>query len=661
VKSTEDPLGNVPLFTPDAQRISSTRFAAFRSFVGRDADTYMQLHDWSVAAPDEFWSAVWKFCGVVGDPGDVSFERDETGIGMRADRFFPEASLNVVDTFLANSGTGEAIVALDELGRRQSLSWDELRSEVGAVAAALRSEGVEVDDRVVAWLPNGVHAVVTMLAAASLGAVYSSTSPDFGVEGVVDRFEQIEPKVLIAADGYHYGGKPFDCLERLQTIVTSLPSVRRVVIVDHLHDAEKVRAHRYFDPSWTLWNDWKASHAGALLTTVPLPFDHPWYVLFSSGTTGKPKCIVHRAGGVLLKHLEEQQLQTDVRVGDRIFYFTTTGWMMWNWLVSALASGANAILYDGSPFYPDGNVLFSLADSERATLFGVSAKFLDACAKADLQPKNSHDLSSVRTICSTGSPLSPEGFRYVYDKIKSSVHLASISGGTDLCGCFVGGDPTGSVFAGEIQRPMLGMAVAVYSDGGQSLGSDGGAGELVCTRSFPSMPLGFWNDPNGSRYAAAYFTKFDGLWAHGDFASWTAHGGMIVHGRSDTTLNPGGVRIGTAEIYRAVEQIPSIVESLVFGQAWDNDTRIVLLVRLANGAELNDAMRADIRARVRTACTPRHVPAVIAAVADLPRTRSGKLVELAVADVVHGRAIRNTEAIANIEALHAIAELPELR
>jgi acetoacetyl-CoA synthetase len=600
---------------------------------------------------------VFDFCGVVGEPGAAAVV---PGASMLDDQWFPDARLNVVDTLLAQRGPSDAVVALDELGRRTALSWDALRAEVASVAAVLVDEGVGVGDRVAAWLPNGIHAIITMLATASLGAVYSSTSPDFGVAGVVDRFEQIEPKVLVAADGYHYGGKPFDCLVRLAEIVEALPSVTRVVVVNHLDDDETIRAHSSYRSEWSLWTAWSKFHRGAELVTVPLPFDHPWYVLFSSGTTGKPKCIVHRAGGVLLKHLEEQQLQSDVGSGDRVLYFTTTGWMMWNWLASMLGSGATAILYDGSPFHPSGNVLFDIAEREGVTLFGVSAKFLDACAKASLSPMQSHDLTSVRTICSTGSPLSPEGFRYVYEHIKTDVHLASISGGTDLCGCFVGGDPTGPVFAGQIQRPNLGMAVAVFGETGQPLDASGGAGELVCTQSFPSMPIGFWNDPDGSRYRSAYFAKFSGVWAHGDFASWTNEGGMVVHGRSDTTLNPGGVRIGTAEIYRVVEQIPEVVESLVFGQSWDGDTRIVLLVRLAESAALSDDMRADIRKRIRVGCTPRHVPAVIAAVVDLPRTRSGKLVELAVADVVHGRAIRNTEAIANPEALAAIASLPEL-
>ena len=640
-----------PLWTPTTERIDASNLTRFSSVVGRDRCSYEDLHAWSVEAVGEFWSAVWDFTGVVGARGERSVEH---GASMRFDRYFPDATLNVADTFLRWTGSQDALVALDERGGRRVLSRDELRASVAATAAALRAEGVTVGDRVVAWLPNIPETVIVMLATASIGAVFSSTSPDFGVAGVVDRFGQIEPTVLVACDGYMYGGKRFELADRLSEIISALPTLRRTVVVAHLGDVPLANGTLSFA-------DWIAPFAVSSFETVVLPFDHPWYVLFSSGTTGKPKCIVHRAGGVLIKHLQEHQLQCDIGPGDRVMYFTTAGWMMWNWLASVLASGATAVLYDGSPFSPSGDVLFDLADAERVTLLGVSAKFLDSCAKVGVAPIDRVPLTSLRTICSTGSPLSPEGFRYVYGRVKADVHLASISGGTDLCACFVGGDPTGPVWAGEIQRPGLGMAVDVCGPNGASLSSSEGAGELVCTRSFPSMPLGFWGDDDGSRYRAAYFERFADVWAQGDFASWTEHGGIVVHGRSDTTLNPGGVRIGTAEIYRVVEQLPQVIEALVFGQQWESDTRIVLLVRLADGVVLDDALRADIRARIRSAATPRHVPAVIAAVDDLPRTRSNKLVELAVSDVVHGRPIRNTEALANPETLTAIAALPELR
>lgn len=640
-----------PLWTPTPERVAAANITRFAASVGHRGSSYAELHRWSIDEPGEFWQAIWDFTGVVGYPGDTVLERGES---MRFDRFFPGASLNIVDTFLRWRGDDEALVAIDERGTRRAISRDDLRELVAATASALRADGVGVGDRVAAWMPNVPETIIVMLAAASIGAVFSSTSPDFGVSGVIDRFGQIEPTVLVACDGYLYAGKRFEVTDRLSEIVRALPTIRRVVVYPHLGDVVLPREAVRF-------GDWIGPHSGSVLDTMPLPFDHPWYVLYSSGTTGKPKCIVHRAGGVLLKHLAEHQVQCDIAGGDRVMYFTTAGWMMWNWLASVLASGATALLYDGSPFHPSGNVLFDIAESERTTLLGVSAKFIDSCAKGGLDPMVGRPLEHLRTVCSTGSPLSPAGFRYVYQHVKADVHLASISGGTDLCGSFVGGDPTGSVRAGEIQRPLLGMAVDVWGSDAESLPPEGGAGELVCTHSFPSMPLGFWNDDDGSRYRAAYYDRFDDVWAQGDFASWTPHGGIVVHGRSDATLNPGGVRIGTAEIYRVVEQLPQIVESLVFGQQWEGDTRIVLLVRLSADVVLDDALRGEIRARIRSSATPRHVPAVIVAVDDLPRTRSNKLVELAVADVVHGRPVRNTEALANPEALDAIAALAELQ
>lgn len=640
-----------PLWTPTAERVAAANLTRFAASVGQRGASYEELHRWSIDEPDEFWQAIWDFAGVVGFPGDTVLER---GSSMRFDRFFTGASLNIVDTFLRWRGDDEAIVAIDERGLRRAISRDELRELVAEAAAALKADGVGVGDRVAAWMPNVPETIIVMLAAASIGAVFSSTSPDFGVDGVIDRFGQIEPTVLVACDGYLYGGKRFETTDRLAEIVRALPTLRRVVVVRHLGDVA-------VPPEVVAFGEWIGPHAGAALEPVALPFDHPWYVLYSSGTTGKPKCIVHRAGGVLLKHLTEHQVLCDIRAGDRVMYFTTAGWMMWNWLASVLASGATVVLYDGSPFHPKGDVLFGIAESERLTLLGVSAKFIDSCAKAGVDPSAHHRLEHLRTVCSTGSPLSPDGFRYVYEHVKADVHLASISGGTDLCGCFVGGDPTGPVWAGEIQRPALGMAVDVWGPEGRSLSFDAGAGELVCTRSFPSMPLGFWNDADGSRYRAAYYERFPDVWAQGDFASWTSHGGMVVHGRSDATLNPGGVRIGTAEIYRVVERLPQIVEALVFGQQWEGDTRIVLLVRLAEEVSLDEPLRTEIRSLIRSSATPRHVPAVIVAVHDLPRTRSNKLVELAVADVVHGRPVRNTEALANPEALAAIAAIPELQ
>ena len=608
---------------------------------------YGALHRWSVEERDQFWTALWRAVGL-GEPPPGPVTRG--GPHPWDVRFFPEARLNAAEVILDGLGAAEdaeMIVECDELGARRAWTRREIRARVAVLAAALRSEGVAVGDRVVGWLPNGADAFVAMLAAVSIGATWSSTSPDFGVDGVVDRFGQIEPVVLFAAPGYSYGGTWFDCHGRLAEIHAALPSVRRVVVLGDELD------------------DFTAPFQGASPDFERLPFDHPWYVLYSSGTTGVPKCIVHRAGGVLLQHLKEHQLHSDIRPGDRVAYYTTCGWMMWNWLASVPASGATAVFYDGSPFHPGPSALFDLAEREQLTFLGVSAKFLDSVRKAGYRPVEHHDLSPMRTLASTGSPLAAETFEWVYGAVAPDLHLASISGGTDLCGCFVGGDPTSPVFAGEIQRAALGMAVEVWTDEGSPALADE-RGELVCTLPFPSMPLRFWGD-DGSAYRVAYFERFarpDGeeVWAQGDFATHTSHDGFVIHGRSDTTLNPGGVRIGTAEIYRQVEQIPEVLESLVFGQPTpDGDVRIVLLVRLVEHGPIGTDLAAEIRTRIRSGCTPRHVPSVIAAVVDLPRTRSGKLAELAVVDAVAGREVRNTTALANPESLAVIADLPELR
>lgn len=640
-----------PLWTPSPGRIAEANLTSFAAAVGRAGVPYPELHRWSVEQPEAFWSAAWTQLGM---PGAVPPTTIVPGADMASTTYFPDAALNVAEVILAGRGAdagSEMFVELDEAGARRASTRAEVAAMVGEVAAALRADGVVAGDRVVAWLPNATEAMVVMLAAASIGAVFSSASPDFGVDGVLDRFGQISPVVLVVADGYLYGGKRFDCLERLAAIRAGLSTLRRTVVVANLGTEAP--------PGSMAWEDWLAPHRGAAPTFEQLPFDHPWYVLYSSGTTGVPKCIVHRAGGVLIQHLKEHQLQCDIRAGDRVMYFTTCGWMMWNWLASVPASGATAVLYDGSPFNPGPSALFDVAESERLTFLGVGAKFIDSVRKEGYRPVGSNDLGSLRTIGSTGSPLSVESFEWVYDAVAPDVHLASISGGTDLCGCFVCGDPTSPVYAGEIQRPALGMAVDVFDDEGSPAGV-GERGELVCTEPFPSMPLRFWGDDDGSRYRGAYYERFGGVWAHGDFASWTEHGGVVIHGRSDTTLNPGGVRIGTAEIYRQVERIPEVLEALAFGQVWDGDTRIVLLVRLAEGASLDEAVIGEIKARIRTGCTPRHVPAVVAAVDDLPRTRSGKLAELAVAEIVNGGVVRNTSALANPETLDAIAGLPAL-
>jgi len=649
-----------PLWTPSAERVAATRLDVFRRNLEADhpqlTDTGA-LQEWSVRNPGEFWAEVWHGCGVIGEHEWVAFEPGD-GLVLSG-RFFPGARVSYAENALApRTGAGEeAIVAFTETGDRRAFTWEELRVEVAALAAALRAEGVQRGDRVAAYMPHVIETVVTFLAANAVGATFTSTSADFGAAGVVDRFGQTTPTVLVAADGYRYGGKAFDCLGRIAEVTAQLPSVRRTVVVGVVAADPDVSAI----PGAVRWADYLAPHRGAPLHCDRLDGDHPVYILYSSGTTGKPKCITHRALGVLLMHLKEHQLHCDVRPGDRVLYFTTCGWMMWNWLVSGLCSGATIVLFDGSPFEPSPSSLFDIAAAERVSLLGVSAKYIDSVDKAGLRPVDTHDLAALRTLCSTGSPLSSDGFRWVYDAMKADVHLASISGGTDLCGCFVGGDPTRPVYAGEIQGPMLGMAVGVYGADGTPVTEPDVKGELVCTAPFPSVPVGFWGDDAAqTKFRAAYFDRFPGVWAHGDFASWTERGGMVIHGRSDATLNAGGVRIGTAEIYAQVEQVPGVAEAVAVGQEWDGDTRIVLFVKLAPGAELTDDLQAEIRQRLRRNASPRHVPARIAAVTDVPRTRSNKISELAVADVVNGREVRNTEALANPEALDQYRARPEL-
>jgi len=507
------------------------------------------------------------------------------------------------------------------------------------------------------------EAVVGVLATAARGAVWSSCSPDFGVEGVLDRFGQIEPKVLIACDGYHYNGKPIDISDKLAAIASRLPTLRLIIVVSYLGRAkevvERLNGKLVSSQRAETWADAVSARASGPVAFTRLPFAHPLYIMFSSGTTGMPKCIVHSAGGTLLKHLCEHRMHCDLRAGDRLFYFTTLGWMMWNWLISGLASGATLLLYDGSPFHPSGSALWDYAETEKATHFGTSAKYVDALKKAGLEPGSTHDLSAMRTLLSTGSPLAPESFDYIYASLKPDLHLASISGGTDICGCFVLGIPTKPVWRGEIQGPGLGMAVEVFDRNGKPAKLHD-KGELVCTKPFPSMPIGFWNDADGKKYRNAYFSRFDNIWHHGDFAEWTEHGGMIIHGRSDATLNPGGVRIGTAEIYRQVEQLEEVQESIVIGQDWEHDVRVVLFVVLKPGLTLDAGLSERIKRQIRTGASPRHVPARVVQVADIPRTKSGKITELAVREVVHGREVNNKEALANPEALELYRNLAEL-
>ncbi len=641
-----------PLWQPAPERIAQTPLAALMAATGQT--TYAALWQWSIDEPAAFWSTVWDFCAAIGEKGgEILVDRDK----MPGARWFPEAQLNFAENLLRAQGDGEALVFWGEDKVKHRWSHDDLHREVHRLQVLLKSAGVEAGDRVAGYLPNLPETLAAMLATASLGAIWSSASPDFGVQGVLDRFGQIEPKVLICVDGYWYNGKPVDCLAKNAEVVARMPSVVKTVVVPYLSTAPELSAI----PNAVLWHD-LATPSGAL-EFKRLPFAHPLFIMFSSGTTGVPKCIVHCHGGVLLQHLKEHQLHGDVRPGDRLFYFTTCGWMMWNWLVSGLASGATLLLYDGSPFADQGKVLFDFAEQERMTHFGTSAKFIDAAAKMGLRPAQTHQLSALRAMFSTGSPLSPEGFDWVYREIKADLLLASISGGTDIVSCFVLGAPVLPVYRGEIQCRGLGMAVAVFDEAGQAVQSE--KGELVCTQPFPSMPIGFWNDPDGKKYHAAYFDRFDNIWCHGDFAELTAHEGMIIYGRSDATLNPGGVRIGTAEIYRQVEQLPEVLESLVIGQDWppgrNDDVRVVLFVKLAADQKLDESLVDRIKQQIRQNTTPRHVPARVVQVEDIPRTKSGKIVELAVRHVVHQQPVKNVEALANPEALDFFRNRPELQ
>jgi acetoacetyl-CoA synthetase len=650
-------MSDKPLWIPQADSVAASQVRAFMVEVERRhgvrLSDYRDLHAWTVAHPDLFWSLVWDICDVVGEKGErLVAERGK----MPGARYLPDATLNFAENLLRRADDAEAIVFRGENKVTSRTTFAELNALVSRMQQALRAAGVGVGDRVAAMLPNGPDAVALVLATTSIGAIWSSCSPDFGERGVLDRFGQIEPKVFIAVDGYWYNGKPIRLIDKLKPIVAQLPSAQAVVIADYLGEADAAAKDL---PRATSLAAFLKPFTAKPVYYERLPFDHPVYILFSSGTTGVPKCIVHGAGGTLLQHLKEHRLQCDLRPGERLFYFTTLGWMMWNWLISGLATGATLMLCDGSPFAPTPAALWDYAQDERITVFGTSAKYIDACSKAGVAPARTHDLPALRMITSTGSPLAPESFEYVYRDIKADVHLASISGGTDIVSCFVLGDPTSPVWKGEIQAPGLGMAMDVYSEDGKPLAQ--GKGELVCTVPFASMPVKFWNDPDGKKYRAAYFERFPGIWHHGDFAEWTSHGGMIIHGRSDATLNPGGVRIGTAEIYAAVEQIPEVVEAICIGQDWGGDVRIVLFVRLKPGATLDEALQDKIRRTIRAGLSPRHVPAKIVAVADIPRTRSGKITELAVRDVVHGRPVKNTEALANPEALAFYRDLPELR
>lgn len=656
------------LWWPSAARIAAAPITAFMHSVnarwGIDCTTYASLWRWSVAQPEAFWTSVWDECGVIGERGESVLENGEK---MPGARWFPQARLNYAQNLLRRRDNGDALVFWGEGKVKRRLSYQDLYTQVSLFAQALKAEGVGKGDRVAGFLPNMPEAIIAMLATASLGAIWSSASPDFGTQGVLDRFGQIEPKVLVCVDGYWYNRKQVDCLSKNVEVAAQMPTLTRTVVISYLNDSPNVAAIK----NGVRYADFIAPFTAGEIDFAPLAFDHPLFIMFSSGTTGVPKCIVHCHGGTLLQHLKEHQLQSDVKPNDRVFYFTTCGWMMWNWLVSGLAAQATLLLFDGSPFAPGasgkaGSILFDYAEAERMTHLGTSAKFIDAIAKAELKPRETHSLEHLRAIFSTGSPLAPESFDYVYRDIKADLLLASISGGTDIISCFALGSPILPVWRGELQCRGLGMAVDVYDDEGKPIpAGKGERGELVCTKPFPVMPIGFWNDPDGSKYHAAYFERFDNIWCHGDFVELTAHEGMIIYGRSDAVLNPGGVRIGTAEIYRQVEQLPEVVESLVIGQDWPpgeiGDVRVVLFVKLREDATLDEALINRVKQQIRQHTTPRHVPAKVLQVTDIPRTKSGKIVELAVRNVVHGRVVKNLEALANPEALAYFRDRAELQ
>jgi acetoacetyl-CoA synthetase len=648
------------LWEPSERSVEEAQLTQFAQQMVRkrrlELNSYAEFYRWSVQSPEEFWTDVWDFCGVVASRRGTTVLVD--GDKMPGARWFPEARLNLAENLMRRGDRGDAFVFWDESGFRRRVSYADLYSDVSRASQALLALGLRAGDRVAAFIPNLPEAGMLALAALSQGIVWSSCSPDFGVDGVLDRFSQIEPKLLFCADGYRYNGETHDSLERIAQLVEKLPSLRKIVVVPHLEPKVDVSEI----PKAVVLDEWLRRHTPGNIAFAQLPFDHPVFILFTSGTTGTPKCIVHGAGGTLLQALKMYKLHMDLRPGDRYFYFCTTNWVVWNLLFAALAAEASVMLYDGSPFAKNGRILFDYAEKERITHFGTSAKFIDALSKRGLRPRDTHDLSSLRMIMSTGSPLSPEGFDYVYEAVKTDVCLASISGGTDIMGAFADANAVLPVYRGELQCRSLGMAVEVFNENGESVTNQ--KGELVCTRPFPSMPLGFWNDRGGERYHAAYFEKFPNVWTHGDWSELTERGTMLVYGRSDATLNPGGVRIGTAEIYRVVERIDEVEEAVAIGQLWPPDqpidTRVVLFVKLRDSHRLEDHLEERIRFEIRRHASPRHVPARIVQVSDIPRTKNGKVVELAVKSVVHGMPVSNTDALANPEALELFKNLPEL-
>ena len=640
------------LWSPTRETVRNSLLSQFTNEVADQGagsfDDYDALHQWSVENPADFWDAYWDFAELkASQKGDIAVKDLDRFPGAS---WFPEAKLNYAENLLSTRSSKTAFVSILENGESKSISYEELYLETNNLQSFLRAH-ISIGDRVAGWLPNTIETAVAMLATSSLGGVWSSCSPDFGIEGALDRFGQIEPKVLFACDGYFYAGKTIDIKEKVRSVVEQVKSIELIVWVSVLEDNQAAQSKE------TNWGHWPSALSPAI-NFEQLTFDHPLYIMYSSGTTGKPKCIVHGQGGTLIQHKKEHQLHLDLRADDNLFFFTTCGWMMWNWLVSALATGCTITLYDGSPFHPKPDVLFDLIDQESITVFGVSAKFLSNAQKEMVSPVESHQINSLRCLISTGSPLTEEGFEYVYEKIKQELHLVSMTGGTDLISCFILGNPNLPVYSGELQSPGLGMAVDIWDDSGNPIKEK--KGELVCTVPFPSCPIGFWNDPDNNSFLDAYFRRFPNIWVHGDFGEITANGGYIIHGRSDAVLNPGGVRIGTAEIYRQVEVLDEVVDSVCIGQPWDGDVRVVLFVVMREGVQLSGDLIDQIKLRIRNHASPRHVPAKVIAVADIPRTMSGKIAELAVRDKVHGREVKNTSALANPESLSLFENLVDL-
>lgn len=642
-----------PSWVPSETKRKSSNIYNFAKQNGQDPDNYHELWQWSLDEMGDFWSAFWDFAEVIGDKGSIALEDADK---MPGAQFFPESKLNWAENMLKRRDDGTAIIFCDEKGAERTLTFRQIADQVSQLQQFLKASGLEKGDRVAGYMPNLPETVIAAVAVSSLGAIWASASPDFGVQGIVDRFGQIEPKILIAADGYYYGGKTLDCLSKVKDVIPKIPSIEKVIIVPFLNETPDLSGMT----KTISYADILKAHVPTQPEFLRLPFNHPLFIMFSSGTTGIPKCIVHGHGGTLLTHLKEHQLQCDVKENDRVFHFTTCGWMMWNWQISALASGATLLLYDGSPFYPKPDSMWDYTSQHKCTLFGTGAKYIDALKSHNVRPADTHDLSDLKIITSTGSPLVHESFDYVYDAIKKDVHLSSVSGGTDIISCFVIGNPISPVWRGEIQGAGLGYAMNAFDDTGKPIPAGAGSGEMVCTKPFPSMPVSFWNDPEGKRYHDAYFDRFPNIWCHGDWIERTEHDGFIIHGRSDATLNPGGVRIGTAEIYRQVEQVEEVEESIAVGQTVHDDERIILFVRLKNGKTLNEDLISRIKKQIKDGASPRHVPAKVIQVTDIPRTKSNKIVELAVREVIHGRPVKNIESLANPEALELYKNLKEL-